>query len=294
MAVDRKEAQGHPSFCFVPVNNGATHLLPILSAAVVANDPSLRARLAAIVHSARHILRLTGCHSGIERDQGALLSERPDIVIVATSGIPLVTMKLMQALAPVELIMCIDDAFHATHIVALRPASVLLMPFTDEAAFKALTHSADMLLSYSNPKELQAQFHGMPRGGSRIALPLNDGLAIVAVDDIIHCHRTGKGIVEVCACHDQPLVVRGNLKQLSERLADHGFPRIHLSHLVNRGHIVRCMPDRVFMRDGTCLPIAHGKKSLVSEVWDRPARDTSDEQPLYEPDRRTPNTIHRK
>lgn len=293
MAVDRRGGPADPPLCFVPVNNGATHLLPILSAAVVANDPSLRARLAAIVHSARHMLRLTGCHSGIERDHGALLSERPDMVILATSGISLVTIKLMKALAPAELIMCIDDASHAAHIVALRPASVLLMPFTDEAVFNALRRSADMLLSYTYPT-LQAQYHGMSRGGSRIALPLNDGVAIVAVDDILHCHRNGKGTVEVCACHDQPLFVRSNLKQLSERLAHHGFLRIHPSHLVNRGHIVRCMPDRVFMRDGTCLPIAHGQKSHVSKTWDRPARDTSDERPLNEPDRRTTNTIHRK
>jgi two-component system LytT family response regulator len=100
----------------------------------------------------------------------------------------------------------------------------------------------------------------------RLALASSDGTHFVLPADIVRCEgddnysrfyfRTGK-----------PFLVSKTLKEYDELLNDHGFLRVHKSHLVNKSCVVRY--DRegyLWLSDGSSVPVSRRNREKIRAI----------------------------
>jgi two-component system LytT family response regulator len=106
---------------------------------------------------------------------------------------------------------------------------------------------------------------------NRIALITLDGYVIVHYDDIIRCEANGN-YTSVYFSDGSFLMLTKTLKHYDSRLGQHGFFRIHKTHLVNLKFIrsyVKGKSSYVELKDGTHIEVSSRKKQNLVEIMNK-------------------------
>jgi two-component system LytT family response regulator len=105
----------------------------------------------------------------------------------------------------------------------------------------------------------------------KIMLPTMEGFEIVSINTIIHC----EAVDNFTRFHfeiGQPLLICRTLKYFEEVLKDHGFIRIHRSHLINPQFVVRYSKGKggyVTMKNDQELEISPSKKKEFLDSFEK-------------------------
>ena len=102
----------------------------------------------------------------------------------------------------------------------------------------------------------------------RIALSTSDGIHLFDVSDIIRCEAK-VNYTEFFIKNHKPLLISRTLKEFEEMLTEHGFERIHQSHLINLSYLksyIKSDGGYVIMADNTNIPIAQSKREKLQEL----------------------------
>ena len=102
----------------------------------------------------------------------------------------------------------------------------------------------------------------------RIALSTSDGIHLFEVADIIRCEANGN-YTEFFIKNHKPVLISKTLKEYEEMLTEHGFERIHQSHLINLSYLksyIKADGGYVIMADNTKISIAQSKKERLQEL----------------------------
>jgi two-component system LytT family response regulator len=102
----------------------------------------------------------------------------------------------------------------------------------------------------------------------RIALSTAEGIHLFEVADIIRC-ESEDNYTRFFIKGNKPLLISRTLKEYEELLAEHGFERIHQSHLINLSYLksyIKKDGGYVVMTDGSNLPISQRKKERLQEL----------------------------
>jgi two-component system LytT family response regulator len=102
----------------------------------------------------------------------------------------------------------------------------------------------------------------------RIALSTSDGIHLFEISDIIRCESTDNYTTFYIRNH-KPVLISKTLKEYEDLLTEHGFERIHQSHLINLAFLksyIKKDGGYVVMADNCHLPISQRKKDRLQEV----------------------------
>jgi two-component system, LytTR family, response regulator len=102
----------------------------------------------------------------------------------------------------------------------------------------------------------------------RIALSTSDGIHLFDVSDIIRCEAKAN-YTEFFIKNHKPVLISKTLKEYEELLTEHGFERIHQSHLINLSFLksyIKSDGGYVVMADNTNIPIAQSKRERLQEL----------------------------
>ncbi len=102
----------------------------------------------------------------------------------------------------------------------------------------------------------------------RIALSNSDGMHLFEVSDIIRC-ESEDNYTKFYIKNNKPILISKTLKEYEELLTDHGFVRIHQSHLINLAFLksyIKKDGGYVVMADNSNLPISQRKREQLQEV----------------------------
>ena len=102
----------------------------------------------------------------------------------------------------------------------------------------------------------------------RIALSTSDGIHLFDVSDIIRC-ESEDNYTKFYIKNNKPIMISKTLKEYEELLSEHGFERIHQSHLINLSYLksyIKKDGGYVVMADNSHLPISQRKKERLQEV----------------------------
>lgn len=94
---------------------------------------------------------------------------------------------------------------------------------------------------------------------NKLALPTQEGLVFVDINDILRCEADGK-YTHCFIMGGKKLYSTRSLKDFEEQLAPRGFCRIHHAHLVNLNHIKNYVKG-----DGGQVLMANGDSVIVSK-----------------------------
>jgi len=102
----------------------------------------------------------------------------------------------------------------------------------------------------------------------RIALSTSDGIHLFEVADIIRCEAK-INYTQFYIKNHKPILISRTLKEYEELLTEHGFERIHQSHLINLSYLksyIKTDGGYVIMADNSNIPIAQSKKEKLQEL----------------------------
>jgi two-component system LytT family response regulator len=102
----------------------------------------------------------------------------------------------------------------------------------------------------------------------RIALSNADGIHLFDVIDIIRC-ESEDNYTKFFIKNNKPILISKTLKEYEELLTEHGFERIHQSHLINIAYLksyIKKDGGYVIMADNSNLPISQRKKDRLQEI----------------------------
>lgn len=102
----------------------------------------------------------------------------------------------------------------------------------------------------------------------RIALSNSDGMHLFDISDIIRC-ESEDNYTKFYIKNSKPILISKTLKEYEELLTEHGFIRVHQSHLINLSFLksyIKKDGGYVIMADNSNLPIAQRKREQLQEI----------------------------
>ena len=102
----------------------------------------------------------------------------------------------------------------------------------------------------------------------RIALSTSEGIHLFDISDIIRC-ESEDNYTKFYIKNSKPVMISKTLKEYEELLTEHGFERIHQSHLINLNYLksyIKKDGGYVIMADESHLPISQRKRERLQEI----------------------------
>lgn len=100
----------------------------------------------------------------------------------------------------------------------------------------------------------------------RLALASTEGTYFVVPSDIIRCEGDNN-YSRFIFREGKPFLVSRTLKEYDELLSEHGFIRVHKSHLVNRAYVQRYDREgNLWMSDGSHVPVSRRNREKIKEL----------------------------
>jgi two-component system LytT family response regulator len=104
-----------------------------------------------------------------------------------------------------------------------------------------------------------------------IILKTLENIYIVNIKDILRCEAE-RNYTMFFRLNKDRLIVSRPLKEYEELLTDHGFFRVHHSHLVNLAHIERFEKmdgGHIILREGSKIPVATRRREMLFDVFNK-------------------------
>jgi two-component system LytT family response regulator len=190
-----------------------------------------------------------------------------DIELPDGSGFELLE-RLEELACPVVFV----TAFQQYAVEAFRVSALdyLLKPIDVKELIEAVNKAAVYLKGEQGRKDYQQMVGNLrlwQNGIQRIAIPFQDGVEFVALENILYCFAEGNYTWVVSEGEEKFLAAR-SLKEFDQLLRSYSFFRIHRSHLINLKHIKSYFKSEggyVLMSDGAKLRISQGRKEAFLE-----------------------------
>ena len=147
----------------------------------------------------------------------------------------------------------------------------LLKPVDPEELLKVIDKIKNVLDKNDNYSHIDLLLENIRKkvdNFKRIALSTSDGIHLFDVSDIIRC-ESEDNYTKFYINNNKPILISKTLKEYEELLTEHGFERIHQSHLINLAYLksyIKKDGGYVVMADNSNLPISQRKKERLQEL----------------------------
>jgi two-component system, LytTR family, response regulator len=202
----------------------------------------------------------------------------PDVVFLDVQMPELSGLDVAQSLPPQSLphivfVTAFDQ--YAVRAFEVHALDYLLKPIDDRRLAATLRHARDAICDVRDgayARQIVAAFAGLTPNGAgapvndRIAIPLDDRLAVVRISEIDWVGALGNYVSLHAGKKSWHL--RETVSAMEQRLAPHGFVRIHRSTLVNMQRVTELRSLRngefsVALADGTLLKLSRGYRDAI-------------------------------
>ncbi|AWO01058.1 DNA-binding response regulator [Chitinophaga alhagiae] len=198
-----------------------------------------RLQMLLATHCGEKVRLLDSCSSIVQAEQ-RILQLAPELVFLDVQLEGRTGFELLQKINAPSLRVIFTTAYEQYAVTAFRFSAVdyLLKPVGPSE----LVNSVDKLISSLDQQEAalkyEALFHNLQAGagGKKIALPTQEGLEFVNINEVVRCQASGN-YTQFFLSDGRHLMVSRTMKEFEELLEKHNFFRVHYSHLVNLDYV---------------------------------------------------------
>ncbi|GGW56475.1 LytTR family two component transcriptional regulator [Winogradskyella epiphytica] len=196
----------------------------------------------------------------------------PDLLFLDIEMPNLNGFKLLDKIQPINFDVIFTTAYDQYAIKAFQYSAInyLLKPITVKNMVKALSNWEKRRNKTSSEqwKILQKQLENSSKNYSQIALPTGSGYQITVIQNIVRCQSDSNYTFIFCKDQTKILISR-TLKEIEELLRNHGFVRVHQSHLINPHHVKGILKQdggSLIMYDEVEIPVSRQKAQHINEI----------------------------
>ena len=196
----------------------------------------------------------------------------PDLLFLDIEMPNLNGFSLLDNLLPIDFDVIFTTAYDQYAIKAFRYSAInyLLKPITEKSIVKALSNWEKRRKKTSEKqwRLLRDQLNDSKKEVSQIALPTGVGYQIVEIENIVRCQSDSNYTNIFCKDENKVLISR-TLKEIEELLRDHGFLRVHQSHLINPQFVKGILKHdggSLIMNNDIEIPVSRQKTKQINEI----------------------------
>ena len=163
---------------------------------------------------------------------------------------------------------------YALKAIKFSAFDFILKPFDPMELISTVNEVLKEKLSEDYELKFQAffsNFNNLLPGLKKIVLKTAEKIHIVDVKDILRC-QSENTYTNFFLSDGKKILVSKNIKKYEEMLSEHGFMRVHQSHLINLAYISyfdKSEGGAIVMTDKSNIPISAPKKTVLFEYLDR-------------------------
>jgi len=199
-----------------------------------------------------------------------ITNESPNLVFLDIEMPRMTGFDLLQELRDIDFHVIFVTAFDQYAIKAFKFSAIdyLLKPVDSENLVTAIEKIKDKVSKKINHDQFNLLLTNIKLRQSpaqKIAFQIGQTVEFVKIENIIRCESDGN-YTYVMLSNQEKLYLSKTLKEVSAMLEEHGFLRVHQSHLINKEHIncySKSEGDQFLMSDNSLIPISRSKKSLA-------------------------------
>lgn len=196
----------------------------------------------------------------------------PDLLFLDIEMPNLNGFALLDILQPIDFDVIFTTAYDQYAIKAFRYSAInyLLKPITEKNIVKALSTWEQRRKKTSSKQWqlLQNYLKDSDKECSKIALPTGIGYKIVEIKNIVRCQSDSNYTHIICE-NEHKILISRTLKEIEELLKDHGFIRVHQSHLINPKFVKGILKQdggSLIMQDDEEVPVSRQKAPQINEI----------------------------
>lgn len=210
---------------------------------------------------------LVGVFSSVEEGYEAVNEIQPDLIFLDVQIHDKTGFDLLRQIGRTDFEVIFTTAYDKFAVQAIKFSALdyLLKPVDRDDLRLAMDKYNEIRKKEDINSRLEVLLHNIkPQGGfpGRVIVPTSNGFEIFEVAEIIRC-ESSSNYTTIYLKDRQKLMVAKTLKEFEEMLTEHGFFRIHNSHLVNLAYIKsynRGKGGSVILADGMELEVSTRRK----------------------------------
>ncbi|MCB2221996.1 MAG: LytTR family DNA-binding domain-containing protein [Bacteroidetes bacterium] len=241
---------------------------------IVADGSILLDRISNVLTECCPHVELAGSATGIKSGVALVNEQEPDLVILDTrlsdgSGFELVRQFEKPDFKIVFISSRID---HAVNAIKLGAIDYLIKPLQAEELTLAINKAVDIIRFEESlhKKALDQSINKMEKT-EHMVLRSGDQVHMISIADIIRIEAYSNYSTFYIKDGRQ-IVMTKSLKEYEEALLEHGFHRIHKSHIFNIKHMSyfdKVDGGTLILSDGSKIPVASRKREMLQELFNK-------------------------
>jgi two-component system LytT family response regulator len=249
----------------------------MITALLIDDDENLRSGMKGLLSLYAPEIRIVGEADSVATGIEALTKHQPQVVFLDIQLNDGTGFDILEQLAVKNGKMTSNIVFITAHeqyaIKAFRFSALdfLLKPVDPDELQKVITKIKGVLEKIDNYAHIDLLLENIRKkvdNFKRIALSNSDGMHLFEISDIIRC-ESEDNYTKFYIKNSKPILISKTLKEYEELLTEHGFVRIHQSHLINMAYLksyIKKDGGYVVMADNSNLPISQRKKESLQEI----------------------------
>jgi two-component system LytT family response regulator len=243
----------------------------MLSAVIIDDEPNavnlLALRLSQHCPQIEVVATCTGSVQGVE----AIREHRPEILFLDIEMPQMNGFQVLETVGDIPFALVFVTAYDRFALKAFKYSALdyLLKPI-DTQELIATVHKIEKQRQ-THPQQiqhLQQQYGNVAKTlPDRIALPYQNGVAFVAIQDILYCEADDRYTRFYLADGQQYLVTKV-LRDIQELLEERDFLRVHRQYLINLNRIKKFVKGEgsyIIMDNEQSIPVSRGQKDRLME-----------------------------
>lgn len=249
----------------------------MITALLIDDDKHLRTGLKALLERYTNDIFIVGEAESVKTGIAAIEKLRPQVIFLdihLTDGTGFdILERISQASGKIKAHIVFITAHEQYALKAFKFSALdfILKPVDPEELQQTMAKIKDAVgknNSFENIDLLLENIRKKVDNFKRIALSTSDGIHLFEVSDIIRCEAK-INYTQFFIKNHKPVLISKTLKEYEELLGEHGFERIHQSHLINLAYLksyIKTDGGYVIMADNVNIPIAQSKKEKLQEL----------------------------
>jgi two-component system LytT family response regulator len=245
----------------------------MIKAVIVDDEANIREAVARMVRNCCPNVTIVALAEGVKSAVAAINEHEADLVISDIrmddgSGFDIVRHFEKPDFRIIFMSASLDYAIKA---IKFNAVDYLVKPIDEKELTVAVNKAGELIRFEENLKQqaLGESIKDLSKS-HRLVLKTTDQVHVVNVEDIIRV-EADSNYSSFYMQDSRKIVVSKALKEYEEQLIEHGFHRIHKSHLVNihkMSYLDKADGGFLVMTDGARVPVASRKKDMLMELFE--------------------------
>lgn len=246
----------------------------MITAVLIDDDKHLRTGLKALLERYTNEINIIGEAESVKTGVETLEKLNPQVIFLdihLSDGTGFDILEQLKGKTKAHIVFITAHEQYAVKAFKFSALDFILKPVDPEELQNTITKIKDVVGKSNSFEHIDLLLENIRKkvdNFKRIALSTSDGIHLFDVSDIIRCEAK-VNYTEFFIKNHKPLLLSRTLKEFEEMLAEHGFERIHQSHLINLSYLksyIKSDGGYVIMADNTHIPIAQSKREKLQEL----------------------------